>query len=84
MDWAQVLVVILSVILAIFLLLAVILVTMLIKISRQIKTVTNSAQRTAEHIEKTVMGVASLVSPAVIVRELTKMINKFKHRQKGE
>jgi hypothetical protein len=40
MDWAQVLVVILSLFLAIFLLLAIVLTVMLIKVTRQIKTVT--------------------------------------------
>jgi uncharacterized protein YoxC len=78
MDWAQVLVIILSLFLGLFLLLAIILTVMLIKVTRQIKTVTDSAQRTAEHIEKTVAGVSKITSPMVILRMVTKYFNKAK------
>lgn len=80
MDWAQVLVIMLSIFLAIFLLLAIILTAMLIKISHQIKTVTNSAQRTAEHIERAVSGITRLTSPAILIKEVTKLVKKFKKR----
>jgi regulatory protein YycI of two-component signal transduction system YycFG len=78
MDWAQVLVVILSLFLAIFLLLAIVLTVMLIKVTRQIKTVTESAQRTAEHIEKAVGGVGKIVSPALLLRTISKYFKKAK------
>lgn len=78
MDWSQVLVVILAIFLAIFLLLAIALTVMLIKVTRQIRMVTNSAQRTAEHIEKTVAGVSGVVSPMFIMKILSKFMKKAK------
>jgi uncharacterized protein involved in cysteine biosynthesis len=78
MDWAQVLVIILSIFLGIFLILAIALTAMLIKVTRQIKTVTNSAQRTAEHIEKAVSGVSRTISPMFIMRMVTKFMKKSK------
>jgi uncharacterized protein involved in cysteine biosynthesis len=81
MDWAQVLVIILSIFLAIFLLLAIILTAMLIKISHQIKTVTNSAQRTAEHIERAVSGFTKLTSPAILIKEVMKLVKKIKKQR---
>jgi uncharacterized protein YoxC len=80
MDWAQILVIILSIFLAIFLLRAIILTAKLIKISHQIKTVTDSAQRTADHIEKAVSGITRLTSPGLLIKELTKLFKKFKKR----
>lgn len=83
MDWAQVLVIILSIFLAIFLLLGIVLVVMLIRITRQIKAVTDSARSTAEHIERAVAGFGRVTSPAFIIRTITKHFKKSKHR-KGE
>lgn len=76
MEWAQVLVIILSIFLAIFLLLAIVLVAMLIKVTRQIKTVTNSAQRTVEHMESAVAGFSKFSSPMAIFGLVKKIINK--------
>ncbi|HTJ73004.1 MAG TPA: hypothetical protein VL481_00245 [Verrucomicrobiae bacterium] len=78
MDWAQVLVIILSLFLGLFLLLAIVLTVMLIKVTQQIKAVTDSAQRTAEHIEKTVAGVTRFTSPMVLMRMITKYFKKAK------
>jgi len=78
MDWAQVLVIILSIFLGIFLLLAIALTAMLIKVTKQIKTVTDSAQRTAEHIEKAVSGVSRTISPMLIMRIVAKFMKKTK------
>jgi uncharacterized protein YoxC len=78
MDWAQILVVILSIFLAIFLLLAIILTALLIKVTRQIKTVTNSAGRTMEHIESAVAGLTKITSPVLLVKMVTKYFKKAK------
>ena len=45
MEWAQVLVIILSVFLALFLGLAIVLTLLLIRITKQIKSITNTAER---------------------------------------
>lgn len=83
MDWAQILVIILSIFLAIFLLLGIILAVMLIRVTRQIKAVTDSARSTAEHIERAVAGFGRVTSPAFIMRAITKHFKKTK-RQKEE
>lgn len=80
MDWAQILVFMLSIALAIFLVLAIILTIMLIKLTVQIRAVTDSAQRTAESVEKTVTGFANITSPVYLARVLGKQIKKFKSK----
>lgn len=79
MDWAQVLVVILSLFLAVFLLLGIILVAMLIKVTKQIKSVTDSAQRTADSIEHAMSGVTKVTSPMIIIKMITKFMKKVKN-----
>ena len=78
MDWAQILVIILSVFLAIFLLLAIVLTTLLIKVTRQIKSVTDSAERTATSIEGVVANVTRITSPSFLIRAVTKRLKKSK------
>jgi hypothetical protein len=79
---AEILVIILSVFLALFLLLGIILTVILIKVSRQIKAVTASAQRTAEAIESTVSDVAKVTSPFFIARLMTRYVKKFMGHKK--
>jgi hypothetical protein len=81
MDWAFVLVIILSIFLALFLLLAIILVILLIRVTLQIKSVTESAQRTASGIESLVGNVGRFSSPALLARTLFKQAKKFKKRK---
>lgn len=78
MDWAQILVIILSAFLALFLLLAIILTVILIKLTRQIKAVTGSAQRTAESVEKAVVGFTNVTSPVYLAKLVGKQIKKYK------
>lgn len=78
MDWAQILVIILSAFLALFLLLAIILTVILIRLTLQIKAVTGSAQRTAENVEKAVVGFTNVTSPVFLAKTLAKQIKKFK------
>lgn len=72
---AEILVIILSVFLAIFLLLGITLIIYLIKVTREIRKVTASAQRTASTIEATVarvQGVASALTVGGIVGRIFK------------
>lgn len=78
MDWAQILVIILSTFLAIFLLLAIILTVLLIKVTKQIKAVTGTAARTAENVEKTIAGFTAASSPVLMFKTLMKYIKKHK------
>lgn len=80
-DWAYVLVIILSSFLALFLLLAIVLVAMLIGVTHQIKKVANSAQTTAEHIEGTIAGFRKVVTPIMFVNFFKQAMRKNK---KGE
>ena len=78
MDWAQILVIILAVFLALFLALGIALLVMLIRLTRQIKTVTSSASRTVNHIERLVSEVTSMVRPALLFTTLKKLIRRKK------
>jgi uncharacterized protein YoxC len=82
MDWAQILVIILSVFLAIFLLLGIILAILLIRVTRQIKDVTESAQRTVHGFEHMVNGFNKVTSPAIIGKILFDQFNKVRDRTK--
>ena len=73
MEWAQVLVIILSVFLALFLLLGIILLVLLIKVTKQIKAVAGAAERTALKFE----GVASNIAMFSSARSLTKFVSSF-------
>lgn len=84
MEWAQILVIILSVFLAIFLLLGIVLAVMLIRITRQIKAVTDSARSTAEHIEHAIAGVGKVATPAFLLRKLSKLRRKHGKQRDGE
>ena len=82
MEWAQILVIILSVFLALFLLLATILVILLIKVTRQIKSVAGAAERTALKFESVAGQVASIASPLAIAKVVTNFIIKSKGKKK--
>lgn len=82
MDWAQVLVIILSVFLAIFLLLAIALVVLLIKVTRQIKSVAGAAERTALKFESVAGQVAAISSPLAIAKIVTNYIIKAKSKKR--
>ena len=79
---AEILVIILSSFLALFLLLGIILTVILIKVSKQIKGITASAQRSAEAIENTISDVAKVTSPLYMARLIGKQFKKFTGRNK--
>ncbi len=81
---AEVLVVILSIFLAFFLILGITLTIYLIKLTRQIKKVTDSAERTAESIESTVTGFSRLISPMVMAEMIAKAVKGFKNKKRKE
>lgn len=76
MDPMQILVVILSSVLALFLVLAIVLVVLLIKVTRQIKTVTTTAQSTVEHINNLAMNASKVTSPALIAKFVMDQVKK--------
>jgi hypothetical protein len=78
MDWAYVLVIILSIFLALFLFLGIVLVVLLIRVTAQIKRVTESAERTATNIEGVVSSAARFATPSLLVRNLLKQAKKFR------
>ncbi len=74
---SEILVIILSVFLALFLLLGIILTIYLIRITKQIRHITQSAERTVSHIESAVSGVSRLTSPFFVAEMVGKYIKKF-------
>jgi hypothetical protein len=81
MDWAYVLVIILSIFLALFLLLGIVLVVLLIKVTLQIKKVTTSAEKTASSIQSLVGNVSRFGSPLLVGKALFNQAKKFKKRK---
>ncbi len=81
MDWAQVLVIILSVFLALFLLLGIILTVLLIRLTQQIRAVTASAQRTAEGVENAVVNISRFSSPGFATKIALSQLKKLKKRK---
>lgn len=80
---AQILVIILSVTLTIFLIFAIVLFAYLIKLSRQIKRVTDSAEKTVDHIESAVAQAVKMSLPMYVSDLFSKIVNKFK-KDEGE
>lgn len=81
MDWAHILVIILSAFLALFLIAAIVLVIALIKVTRQIQKVTESAQLTMANVEKAVSRVSNLTSANFVIRTIMKQFSKDKGRK---
>lgn len=81
MDWAFVLVIILSCFLAVFIALGIFLVVLLIKVTLQIKKVTNTAERTAGNMETLINNASKVVSPLLLGRALLKHAKKLTKRK---
>lgn len=82
MDWAQILVIILSIFLALFLLLGIILTVLLIRLTQQIRSVTESAKRTADEIEGVVHTISRFSSPSLVMGLFMKHAKKFTKQRK--
>jgi len=76
MDWAQILVVILAIVLAIFLILAIALVVVLLKITKQIKSIAATAERTVQQFEKSATNISKFSSPMMLLRLAKSKLNK--------
>jgi sensor domain CHASE-containing protein len=80
---AEILVIILSVFLALFLILGITLMVYLINLTRQIRKVTNAAERTVGGFESLISKISKSISPIIVAETIAKYINKFK-KEKGE
>jgi predicted PurR-regulated permease PerM len=79
---AEVLVIVLAVVLAIFLVLAIVLAILMIRITRQIKKITGTAERTVANLENATHNVTKFGSPLLIGRMLAKQFSQIKDRRK--
>jgi len=80
---AEILVVILSIFLAFFLILGIVLTIYLINLTREIRKVTKSAERTVYNLETVVQRVSNVTSPLIVASMINKIIKKFK-KDKGD
>ena len=78
MEWAQVLVIILSSALAVFLALAIALMVLLIKVTRQIQSVPATAERTAQKFETAATNAATFTSPIALAKIVKSFIQDHK------
>lgn len=86
MDWAQILVIILAVFLAIFLILGIILTIIMIRVTQQIKSITDKAERTVNGIEAIIVSVGKITSPMALGKLIYDQVKKAKKRaeKKGD
>jgi hypothetical protein len=80
---AEILVIIVSLVLAVFLILAIILVVLLIRVTKQIKSVTQSAQHTVDVVGTTVSGFNKVTSSIFITKMVSKYLKKIMNQKKG-
>lgn len=81
MDASQILVAILATALAIFLILAIVLAVILIQVARQIKRVSNAAERTVLSFENIAGGLQKAIAPAMVSKFVMDQIQRFTDRQ---
>jgi predicted PurR-regulated permease PerM len=81
---AEILVIILSVVLTIFLIVGVVLIIYLIVLTRQIRKVTKSAERTVEDFGSIVSRVSKAVKPIFVAETINSIMKKFKKKKKQE
>lgn len=79
MTATEILVILLSSFLALFLFIGIVLAVLLIRITRQIKRVTDSAERTATSIEHVVSGAEKIATPAMVAKLV---LSQFKNIRK--
>ena len=84
MTAEQILVIILSTALAVFLVLAIILTAYLIAIAKKIKSVADTAERTAQHVEGFVGNLQRAVAPAAVSGLFMDLIDRLMRRGKKE
>lgn len=84
MDWAFVLVIILSLFLALFLILGIVLVFLLIRVTMQIKNITRSAEKTAMNLEGIISSASKISSPLLLGKSLFNGISKIKAKKENK
>ena len=82
MEWSQILVIVLSIVLIIFLILAAVLVGLLIRITKQIKSITETAERAVNGLESAVSSVNKLASPLAVLKFVAGRIKHIKHSRR--
>jgi uncharacterized protein YoxC len=80
---AEILVIILSMALAVFLVLGIVLIIYLIILTRQIRNVASSAERTIESVESVATGISRVITPIYMGEMIAKIFSKIK-KSKGE
>jgi Na+/serine symporter len=80
---AEILVYILSAFLAVFLIVGIILGIYLIILTKQIRKVTKSAEKTVDDIGSVVSKASKIIQPIFIVETVTSILNKIK-KKKGD
>lgn len=78
---AEVLVVILSIFLAFFLTLGIVLTIYLIGLTRQIRRVAGSLERTVGNLESAAAGASKIISPLFVAQAVGKIIKSIKKRR---
>ena len=81
---AEILVVILSIFLALFLILAITLTIYLINLTRQIRKVTNAAERTVGNLESVISKCTKVISPIFVAEMVTGFLKKVKKEKRGD
>jgi len=82
MDAAQVLVIILGAALAFFLILAIALLVYLIKIARQIRRITETAERAARKFDGIMAIAQKAAAPAVITKVVADLVQRFTDKKR--
>jgi hypothetical protein len=80
---AEILVIILSSFLAFFLVLGIVLAFYLIALTRQIRRVAKSAERTADDFESLVSKATNVTSSIFVAETIAKLIKKIKAKKRG-
>jgi hypothetical protein len=75
---AEILVIILSVFLGLFLLLAIVLTVLLIKVTKQIRSVTDTAQHAVDNLNNFAENAAKVTSPALLGKFVYDQFKKFR------
>ncbi len=77
----EILIIILSVTLTVFLVFSIVLIGYLIKLTRQIRRVTNAAEKTVDHIESAVAQAVKMSFPMVVSDFFSKLVGKLKNNE---
>ena len=83
MDWAQILVILLAALFAIFLAVAIALAVLLIKITRQIKSAADSAERTVAALEGSVRTFNKSALPLMVAKGIVGQAVKLSRSKSG-